>query len=194
MVHLSPNTNCLEGFQCPQCGAFEPIHIECTTTFLMWDAGSDEHTDVNWEEHSACQCGSCDHAGTVSDFRSAADDDADDAPAVAVDATRASDRPAPDDLAAEESAFYRILSANVAVVRLMGPGVLRALTQKLTDKLRKSAWRNWHENPGARNRMSGMVQVILAKHRFPADDRPRATRAVIAQAVRLADAWAFDHP
>lgn len=63
------NTNCLAGLRCPACGSREPFTIEATSTFLVYDAGTEEHADVEWKDSSFCRCRVCGCAGTVAGFR-----------------------------------------------------------------------------------------------------------------------------
>lgn len=71
-----PNTNILEGMQCPQCGALEPFHIEIKTVVVMWDSGSEANGDECWDDDSYCSCQACLRSGTVRDFRKEGADDA----------------------------------------------------------------------------------------------------------------------
>ena len=64
----NPNTNCLIGFQCPECGSFGPFHIEVTTMMLVHDDGSDFHGDIDYQAESRCTCDDCGTDGTVNDF------------------------------------------------------------------------------------------------------------------------------
>ena len=96
----------------------------------------------------------------------------------------------PDGMSDEEFAFYQALSENESAVRELGPPVLRALAQELTDKLRRSATINWQNRKDSRARMMAMVKVLLAKHKYPPDKQAEATEKVIAQAELLADTWA----
>ena len=64
----NPNTNCLAGFQCPECGSHGPFLIEVTTRMLFFDAGSDVHEDTCWSGNSACSCHDCGHECTVDSF------------------------------------------------------------------------------------------------------------------------------
>ena len=63
------NSNCLEGMRCPKCGSEEPFFIEVRTQMLMWDEGSDYHTDLDHDDASFCRCYNCDREGTVADFK-----------------------------------------------------------------------------------------------------------------------------
>jgi hypothetical protein len=72
-----PNTNCLQGMQCPKCKSLEPFAIEVTTTFRVFDEGTEDQIgDTNWDEDSyceCCECCECVFTGTVKDFTVMAD-------------------------------------------------------------------------------------------------------------------------
>lgn len=64
-----PNTNCLEGFKCPACGAEDEFRITISQTAIVNDDGVEDVVgDNEWESNSACQCGACDHEGKVWQF------------------------------------------------------------------------------------------------------------------------------
>ena len=63
-----PNTNCLEGMACPVCGYEDNFLIQVTTWMNVYDDGTDDHTDVNWDATSPCECGECGHRETVYGF------------------------------------------------------------------------------------------------------------------------------
>lgn len=71
----NPNSNCLEGMLCPQCGSYEPFSIDVTTSVTVHDSGAETDGDLEWGEASHCRCMKCDHAATVADFREAQTDD-----------------------------------------------------------------------------------------------------------------------
>lgn len=62
------NTNCLADMQCPQCRSFEPFNIEVKTSMRVFDNGTDDHGDTEWDEDSYCECCECGFSGTVADF------------------------------------------------------------------------------------------------------------------------------
>lgn len=69
------NTNCLEGFQCPQCESYGPFRIEVTMTVLMYDEGSEDDDmscDQHWGSDSYCACHECHYHGTAKDFQTPA--------------------------------------------------------------------------------------------------------------------------
>lgn len=64
------NTNCLEGFKCPRCGALEPFRISVQKFVTMYDEGSeDDGNDTEWSKTSVCECVTCGKMGVVSDFQ-----------------------------------------------------------------------------------------------------------------------------
>jgi hypothetical protein len=63
------NENCLEGMACPHCGSEGPFEIAGKSWFKVYDDGTDEFSDVEWDEDSACVCCSCNQQGLVKDFR-----------------------------------------------------------------------------------------------------------------------------
>lgn len=65
----NPNNNCLAGMSCPNCGSYGPFKIECASWFTVHDDGTDQHSDVSWDDESLCSCKSCDYGGTVEDFK-----------------------------------------------------------------------------------------------------------------------------
>lgn len=63
------NTNCLEGFQCPQCGSWGPFDIITESVARVSDDGILHHSDSEWHDDSACYCCECDYPGDVKDFK-----------------------------------------------------------------------------------------------------------------------------
>jgi len=63
------NTNCLEGFRCPKCGNNRQFKIEGTAMFDVFDDGTSDFGDVEWNRMNRCVCASCDKSGTVRDFQ-----------------------------------------------------------------------------------------------------------------------------
>jgi hypothetical protein len=63
------NTNCLEGFGCPNCGADDAFYIEAAIEVLVRDDGTeDQGGDYIWSQDHRCRCAACKHYGRVSDF------------------------------------------------------------------------------------------------------------------------------
>ena len=63
------NTNCLAGMRCPKCRSLGAFVIAVTASATVYDDGTDDITDVEWEGESGCVCKDCGHAATVNDFR-----------------------------------------------------------------------------------------------------------------------------
>ena len=64
------NTNCLQGFRCPECDESDAFRIEARITVFVTDDGTeDECGQYVWDGDSPCQCGDCGHNGTIKDFR-----------------------------------------------------------------------------------------------------------------------------
>ncbi|SNS00143.1 hypothetical protein SAMN04488503_2278 [Humidesulfovibrio mexicanus] len=64
------NSNCLEGFRCPECGSYEPFDIEVKTTVTVYDNGSGDMEHAEWDDDSQCTCVECGHMGIVGAFTS----------------------------------------------------------------------------------------------------------------------------
>ncbi len=62
------NTNCLDGMRCPKCGSLEPMYISATCTVKVYDDGTDETGDFDWDKNSSCTCGLCGFDGLVAAF------------------------------------------------------------------------------------------------------------------------------
>lgn len=65
----NPNVNCLEGWQCPNCGSYGPFNVACETIVRLWDDGSDQVGDLDFDEDSWAGCVACGHDGTVGGMR-----------------------------------------------------------------------------------------------------------------------------
>lgn len=65
----NPNTNCLEGMKCPECGSYGPFDIVGTSLFSVHDDGTDGHGDVEWDDESLTMCPTCNKVGKLQDFR-----------------------------------------------------------------------------------------------------------------------------
>ena len=68
MPDRNGNENCLENYQCPNCGNHETLRIQCVTMVKMTDMGSEEHEDLEWDENSYMECPQCHHNGKSSLF------------------------------------------------------------------------------------------------------------------------------
>jgi len=70
----NPNKNCLGGMKCvnPKCGdPYGPFEIQCTTVFEVFDDGTEDHQDVEWEDKSWAMCMQCQTESTVGGLRKA---------------------------------------------------------------------------------------------------------------------------
>jgi hypothetical protein len=64
-----PNTNCLQGIKCPACGNEDRFRIAGRTLFTVIDDGTDDYTDVEWDDGSYAECAACHRPGTLKDFK-----------------------------------------------------------------------------------------------------------------------------
>lgn len=64
----NPNTNCLEGMQCPECESFGPFHIAAEVMCEVHDDGSEPFGDHYWTDSSYCECPKCKYSSTVAEF------------------------------------------------------------------------------------------------------------------------------
>lgn len=62
------NENCLEGFHCPRCGGEDRFRVAMTADIELFDDGTGDHGDTDWDASSYCECLACHHAGVVADF------------------------------------------------------------------------------------------------------------------------------
>ena len=62
------NTNVLEGMACPKCGSEGPFNILITALATVYDDGTDEQFDTEWDEDSRCDCIACGYSGKVWNF------------------------------------------------------------------------------------------------------------------------------
>lgn len=62
------NTNCLEGFSCPKCGATDKFRIEANVWCDVTDNGAVPSGSIEWDGSNACQCSACGHLAPVSLF------------------------------------------------------------------------------------------------------------------------------
>lgn len=63
------NTNCLEGMECPECKSNGPFKIAATALFTLYDDGTDEFGDLEYDDGSYCECPQCGFDGIVDDFK-----------------------------------------------------------------------------------------------------------------------------
>lgn len=65
---MAPNTNCLEGFACPECGQTEHFDITSEVIAHVHDSGVEDTDGPCWSAVSGCVCPDCGHDGMVKDF------------------------------------------------------------------------------------------------------------------------------
>ena len=68
MADRNGNENCLEGYECPNCGQFKRFKIYVETLMEMEDMGSGEHEGVEWDDDSHILCPECGHGGKAATF------------------------------------------------------------------------------------------------------------------------------
>jgi len=64
----NPNSNCLEGMSCPQCGQHERFRIVAEATFEVTDDGTHDYNDVNWYGNSHVSCPECEWYGLAKEL------------------------------------------------------------------------------------------------------------------------------
>lgn len=68
----SPNENCLEGWQCPDCKSWGPFRVQSSRYVILFDEGTeddDENGDTEFKSGNFAQCMECDKEATVGYFR-----------------------------------------------------------------------------------------------------------------------------
>jgi len=65
----NPNTNCLDGMRCPECGSCKPFDIVVGCIARTFDSGVEHTWDFDWSRESSCTCVVCGHHGQVKDFK-----------------------------------------------------------------------------------------------------------------------------
>jgi hypothetical protein len=66
---MSKNNNCLEGKACPKCGSLEPFYITAQTLVTVFDDGTGDTQDFEWDDNSYCSCQACGFSGVLKDFQ-----------------------------------------------------------------------------------------------------------------------------
>jgi hypothetical protein len=66
----NPNTNCLDGKQCPKCGSYGPLEIKVSMRVLLYDEGTDDADDgsIEYDDDAPAMCYACRYAGKLGDF------------------------------------------------------------------------------------------------------------------------------
>ena len=65
---MSKNTNCLEGIQCPKCGQAEEFRVQATSVFELFDEGTGDHSDVEYDDDAWTLCPHCEYEGEMKTF------------------------------------------------------------------------------------------------------------------------------
>lgn len=67
------NSNCLEGYRCPNCRAEDEFEIAVSTVVTVQDDGFDaaDAHDWEWDDDAYCRCIECNYEATVDEFRTA---------------------------------------------------------------------------------------------------------------------------
>jgi hypothetical protein len=63
-----PNSNCLRNIACPHCGNRESFEIEARANFIVYDDGTSEFGDVEYDPQSRAACRSCGKTGRLERF------------------------------------------------------------------------------------------------------------------------------
>lgn len=62
------NKNLLLGMRCPKCKSEEPFIITASATIWVYDDGTGDVDDMEWDEENHCRCVNCKYLGGVGDF------------------------------------------------------------------------------------------------------------------------------
>jgi hypothetical protein len=64
-----PNTNCLEGVKCPECGHEDGFYIQAKVLVFVTDEGTEaQNGEYEWDDSNYCQCASCKYENSLSAF------------------------------------------------------------------------------------------------------------------------------
>ena len=64
-----PNSGCLDGIWCPNCGSYGPFEIHGTAWFKVYDDGAWSFEELDWENDSQCKCYACHYNNDIDAFR-----------------------------------------------------------------------------------------------------------------------------
>ena len=70
-----PNTNCLEGLACPECGQETELHVVASMWVSVKDEGTDSMAhglpsyDTEWDDDTDCRCPECGYLNLLRAFR-----------------------------------------------------------------------------------------------------------------------------
>jgi len=62
------NTNCLDGFCCPNCGSSNAFRISARCWAEVHDDGIHDSYEFEWDDDAPCICVDCAYSGTVGEF------------------------------------------------------------------------------------------------------------------------------
>ena len=67
---INPNTNCLEGKRCPECGSYGPFELVVSMRILLYDSGTSDAEDgsIDYDDDSQAMCDACKYEGRFGDF------------------------------------------------------------------------------------------------------------------------------
>ena len=70
LIQEMSNTNCLEGWSCPECHQEDRFDVEVHVTVTLFDDGVEGiNGDTEYDDDNNCSCPECGHRGKVGDFR-----------------------------------------------------------------------------------------------------------------------------
>ena len=69
MIVSVENISHLRGLMCPSCASGQPLSIEGSSTFVMYDECAESHTSVDWTMDSRCTCINCSYSATIREFK-----------------------------------------------------------------------------------------------------------------------------
>jgi type I restriction enzyme R subunit len=90
-------------------------------------------------------------------------------------------------LTPEELAFYHALTNPLRQKDYYTNDQLRAMTQELTETLRKNRTIDWNKKDGPRAAMRMLVKKVLCKYKYPPEGEDDAIKTVIAQCEMWVD-------
>jgi len=62
------NTNCLAGMKCPKCGSLAPFNIQAFCMVTVFDNGTEDAENFDWDENSFCSCPKCGYSESIREF------------------------------------------------------------------------------------------------------------------------------
>lgn len=64
----NPNFNCLKGRRCPKCKSYGPFDVNSIAIFTVYDSGTDDPRNVEWDGNSPAYCCACHCSAEWKDF------------------------------------------------------------------------------------------------------------------------------